>query len=1263
VNHLAGHVGEADAWAALADAPDVLDHLSPGTVAEQMLATDSDRTDWPESVAATVTIQHHLARANPADRPLVRAIEMARQPGAHRPALISTQAHSTGAWRLAWARTQRRPAHLKLPHQGSGVAVVTAVSTGRRLLLAVGGGAGTVQLWNPVTGRRVGDAMVGHTKGVTALAPLVLPGGRTLLASGGMDGAVWLWDLATGRVFGGGPFTENVGVVRALAGVPMPGRRTLLAQVSHRHNRLNLWDPVTGRLETQIGKDESTSTLAVVSRSDGPTLIATGARDGLVRLWDPVTGEMVGEPLTGHTKRVHGLAVLTTPGQPDRDTVAPAPSVLLASYAWDGTVRLWDPDTRECVACYPLGEVDVRVRAIAAVQTHDGRTLLAAAHDGKDTKAVQLRDPRTGEPQSHPFAGHEEAVVSMACLPAVQGRAMLATADGGGNVFVWDPLLQRPAQATTGRELHVSCLAVLPRPDETTLLAAAGTGDAVSVWDPSTGEPVGEPLKVHPKRLKALTAVRGPGGRTVLASARGSSVRLWDPDSDSPAGGELTGHTGPVTVLAAVPMPGGGVLLASGSEDSTIRLWDPATGQLVRQPFTRHRSRVRALATLSLPGGRAVLASAGDDQVVRLWEIATGQPMRDLPGHTRPVTALAVAPAPDGAVLASAGNNGTVRLWRMHGDSADELPPVKHGAPVAAIATLSAAGGGLMFAVVGSDGTLRLVNPSSGQAGPAVSLGVEVETVAGVGSRLVVGSRHGMFALDLQPDRFPEQLQLSRPSGPAGSDGHGDADELAAYHGEIPSAWLAPASGTRWSAVLAGVAPLAEEHLEARLGIQNLEPDRAADIRRWLRVALAARPEEGQREHASVRRHLRYLGAASVALGVHTLLAVQPRPLGHPERIHRAQLLIHPVCAAIADELLLHARVAASDGVPGDADATTEDLALQVLGVVSLNRLDGVRSDLMRLAYDVASREVDRDTGRDVVDQLLADLGTPTAGGDKSEPTRRTPLPRRVIVIADRVARLFGLAGGNVDFQQALTDPSWCPDGHTAAPETHTNAALATLGAFVVNDLYATAVVEALLSRPDAPAAELRHGVEAAALAALAEMLGLRDGLLFTIADPTGGPDMGMMANAAKAVLAAAYLSYKGDARRFSSHMPDSIRSWLQLGVLSVHPTSPAVPVLRAPRRTTPAAAPAQRTAAGPAEQKGRPQRRPPQRVYRSKRNDRGGLVLSRTPGEKIMLGDDIAIEVLQVGQNKVRLRVQAPESLPVKREEIWTDADGADGA
>jgi carbon storage regulator len=48
-------------------------------------------------------------------------------------------------------------------------------------------------------------------------------------------------------------------------------------------------------------------------------------------------------------------------------------------------------------------------------------------------------------------------------------------------------------------------------------------------------------------------------------------------------------------------------------------------------------------------------------------------------------------------------------------------------------------------------------------------------------------------------------------------------------------------------------------------------------------------------------------------------------------------------------------------------------------------------------------------------------------------------------------------------------------------------------------------------------------------------------------------------------------------------------------------------------------------------------------------------LMMTRRAGQKIVLGDDITIEVVEVAGNTVRIGVTAPRSVPVYREEIWT--------
>ena len=46
-------------------------------------------------------------------------------------------------------------------------------------------------------------------------------------------------------------------------------------------------------------------------------------------------------------------------------------------------------------------------------------------------------------------------------------------------------------------------------------------------------------------------------------------------------------------------------------------------------------------------------------------------------------------------------------------------------------------------------------------------------------------------------------------------------------------------------------------------------------------------------------------------------------------------------------------------------------------------------------------------------------------------------------------------------------------------------------------------------------------------------------------------------------------------------------------------------------------------------------------------------LVLSRKPGERILIGDGIAVTVVRIGPNNVRVGIEAPRDIPIVREEI----------
>jgi carbon storage regulator len=47
-------------------------------------------------------------------------------------------------------------------------------------------------------------------------------------------------------------------------------------------------------------------------------------------------------------------------------------------------------------------------------------------------------------------------------------------------------------------------------------------------------------------------------------------------------------------------------------------------------------------------------------------------------------------------------------------------------------------------------------------------------------------------------------------------------------------------------------------------------------------------------------------------------------------------------------------------------------------------------------------------------------------------------------------------------------------------------------------------------------------------------------------------------------------------------------------------------------------------------------------------------LILTRRPGERVVIGEDIMITVMGVSGHTVRLGIEAPDGISIYREEIW---------
>lgn len=47
-------------------------------------------------------------------------------------------------------------------------------------------------------------------------------------------------------------------------------------------------------------------------------------------------------------------------------------------------------------------------------------------------------------------------------------------------------------------------------------------------------------------------------------------------------------------------------------------------------------------------------------------------------------------------------------------------------------------------------------------------------------------------------------------------------------------------------------------------------------------------------------------------------------------------------------------------------------------------------------------------------------------------------------------------------------------------------------------------------------------------------------------------------------------------------------------------------------------------------------------------------LILTRKPGQKIIIGDDVSVTILEINGNQISIGVNAPKDVSVHREEVY---------
>ena len=365
--------------------------------------------------------------------------------------------------------------------------------------------------------------------------------------------------------------------------------------------------------------------------------------DGTLRLWDTETGALL-RVFAGHTQEVSGVKRL----QDGR----------FVSWSWDGTLQIWSTTQSTPVHCLVghTGPIE------AVHQLSNGRLLSWVGEMGDlgdEDYTLRLWDPDTGQCVAL-LQGHTQALVGFLPLP----EDLFVTWSQESTLRVWDATVNtatEPQAGHTGQIAGVKCLG-------SQQVLSWSTDGTMVMWDTDAGKPLKRLNAYHGQHVfqtGASTVGTVLGGHIdglltigtaqciVWSENHHDATRIpqvWDLHTGEKVA-ELVGHTGALRGMLALST--GNVL--SWCHDGSLRMWSPQTGTCLALMSSCHASQVQLLRN-------GEILSIGEDPIhsICLWDPESGQLRNTLIGHDKKV--LWVKELENDNLL-SKSEDGTFRIW------------------------------------------------------------------------------------------------------------------------------------------------------------------------------------------------------------------------------------------------------------------------------------------------------------------------------------------------------------------------------------------------------------------------------------------------------------------------------------------------------------------------------------------------------------------------------------------------------------------------
>jgi WD40 repeat protein len=368
-----------------------------------------------------------------------------------------------------------------------------------------------------------------------------------------------------------------------------------------------------------------------VAISPDANLILAGYANGYIRLWNAngTIQRELGDEATRHTGSISSIQFF-------RD------GKWALSSSWDGTAKIWDPDTGMPLAV--LQREDTTAVSAAAFSP-DGKTVICGYADGaawawnSDGKGGRIK-----------LEGHSGGVTSISFSP--DGLKVVTGAEDH-SARIWNLRLDDSSKVSSPTILSGHTLAVRAvafSTDGKKIVTASDDGTARVWWSESQ-----EPRILGKHADKVNSVAFSPDGKKVVSTSDDKTARVWNIDGSYQ---DLVYKSDSYVRSAA--FDAAGTRVVAGSEDGTVYLWQlGAKGQYLS-------AESDVLSVAFAPDGLAVITGT-QNNLAQVWSIdysRNKRPLLELKGHDDWVWRAAFNR--EGSRIVTASQDTTAMIWDVN---------------------------------------------------------------------------------------------------------------------------------------------------------------------------------------------------------------------------------------------------------------------------------------------------------------------------------------------------------------------------------------------------------------------------------------------------------------------------------------------------------------------------------------------------------------------------------------------------------------------